>query len=92
MLDLLPPCDLLAGMEMGGIPIATVMSQVSSLPTVFVRKEAKSYGTRKLVEGVQYKDSASLASRTSLPRPERCSTAASPCGKQGLSSARRLRY
>jgi orotate phosphoribosyltransferase len=51
MTALLPDCDLLAGMEMGGIPIATVMSQVTGLPTVFVRKEPKPYGTRKIVEG-----------------------------------------
>ena len=51
MVDLLPECDVLAGMEMGGIPIATVMSQLTGLPTVFVRKLAKSYGTSKIAEG-----------------------------------------
>lgn len=51
MVALLPDCDVLAGMEMGGIPIATVMSQLTGLPTVFVRKEAKSYGTGKTAEG-----------------------------------------
>ena len=44
-------CDLLAGLEMGGIPIATILSQVTGLPTVFVRKKAKEYGTCKLAEG-----------------------------------------
>ena len=39
-------------MEMGGIPLVTVMSQVTGLPAVFVRKEAKEYGTRKAAEGV----------------------------------------
>ncbi|MFG3554826.1 orotate phosphoribosyltransferase [Micromonospora sp. NPDC047557] len=51
MVALLPECDVLAGMEMGGIPIATVMSQLTGLPTVFVRKQAKEYGTRKAAEG-----------------------------------------
>ncbi|MEU8169439.1 orotate phosphoribosyltransferase [Micromonospora sp. NPDC049004] len=51
MVALLPGCDVLAGMEMGGIPIATVMSQMTGLPTVFVRKQAKEYGTRKAAEG-----------------------------------------
>lgn len=51
MVALLPECDLLAGMEMGGIPIVTVMSQLTGLPAVFVRKEAKGYGTRKAAEG-----------------------------------------
>jgi orotate phosphoribosyltransferase len=52
MVQLLPECDLLAGMEMGGIPVVTVMSQITGLPAVFVRKEAKEYGTRKAVEGL----------------------------------------
>ena len=43
--------DALAGLEMGGIPIATVLSQVTGLPTLFVRKQAKEYGTLKLAEG-----------------------------------------
>ncbi|MEU4440095.1 orotate phosphoribosyltransferase [Micromonospora chalcea] len=51
MVALLPECDVLAGMEMGGIPLATVMSQLTGLPTVFVRKQAKEYGTAKVAEG-----------------------------------------
>ncbi|WP_422738922.1 orotate phosphoribosyltransferase [Micromonospora sp. WMMD729] len=51
MVGLLPECDVLAGMEMGGIPIATVMSQLTGLPTAFVRKQAKEYGTGKAAEG-----------------------------------------
>ena len=51
MVALLPECDVLAGMEMGGIPLATVMSQLTGLPTVFVRKQAKEYGTGKAAEG-----------------------------------------
>ena len=43
--------DALAGLELGGIPIATLLSQITGLPTLFVRKEAKSYGTCKLAEG-----------------------------------------
>ena len=52
MVALLPDeCDVLAGMELGGIPIATVMSQLTGLPTVFVRKAAKEYGTARAAEG-----------------------------------------
>jgi orotate phosphoribosyltransferase len=43
--------DALAGLELGGVPLATMMSQVSGLPTRFVRKEAKTYGTCRLAEG-----------------------------------------
>ena len=44
--------DVLAGLELGGVPLATMLSQLSGLPTCFVRKEAKTYGTCKLAEGV----------------------------------------
>lgn len=43
--------QILAGLEMGGIPVATVLSQVTGIPTAFIRKEAKAYGTRKYAEG-----------------------------------------
>lgn len=43
--------DQLAGLEMGGIPIATAISLHTGIPALFVRKEAKSYGTCKLAEG-----------------------------------------
>jgi orotate phosphoribosyltransferase len=43
--------DLLGGLEMGGIPIVTVLSAQTGLPALFVRKQAKAYGTCKLAEG-----------------------------------------
>ena len=43
--------DYLAALEMGGIPIATAMSMLNKKSMVFVRKEAKQYGTAKLAEG-----------------------------------------
>jgi orotate phosphoribosyltransferase len=52
MAALLPECEVLAGMEMGGIPLVAVMSQITGLPAVFVRKSAKEYGTRKAAEGL----------------------------------------
>lgn len=42
---------ILAGLEMGGIPIVTMLSQITSLPCVFIRKEAKKHGTCKYAEG-----------------------------------------
>ena len=42
---------VLAGLEMGGIPIVTALSQTTGIPAAFVRKEAKKYGTRKRAEG-----------------------------------------
>lgn len=43
--------EILAGLEMGGIPIATALSLQTGIPVVFVRKKAKEYGTCKLAEG-----------------------------------------
>jgi len=43
--------ELLAGLEMGGIPIATLLSSLTGIPALFVRKSAKAYGTEKLAEG-----------------------------------------
>jgi len=43
--------DALAGLELGGVPVATVLSQVTGLPALFVRKRAKDYGTCRLAEG-----------------------------------------
>jgi orotate phosphoribosyltransferase len=43
--------DKLAGLELGGIPLATALSMQTGKPCLYVRKEAKSYGTSNLVEG-----------------------------------------
>ncbi len=49
---LVPPgTDLLAGLELGGVPLATLLSQRTGLPARFVRKKAKEYGTRRIAEG-----------------------------------------
>lgn len=47
--------DALAGLEMGGIPIATALSLQTGISTMFVRKQAKTYGTCKLAEGGEVK-------------------------------------
>ena len=52
MVGLLPDdTELLGGLELGGIPIATMVSSRTGLPALFVRKQAKEYGTAKLAEG-----------------------------------------
>jgi orotate phosphoribosyltransferase len=49
---LVPPgTDVLCGLEMGGIPIATVLSQVTGISAAFIRKAVKTYGTGKFAEG-----------------------------------------
>jgi len=52
LLPLVPAgTELLAGLELGGIPIATALGLRSGIPMVFVRKAAKTYGTQQLAEG-----------------------------------------
>lgn len=49
------PADtqILAGLEMGGIPVATALSLITGLPICFVRKKAKDYGTCQFAEGAE---------------------------------------
>ncbi|HEX6767675.1 MAG TPA: orotate phosphoribosyltransferase [Polyangiaceae bacterium] len=52
----LPPADAVAGVELGGCPLASAVSLVSfqhgkPLPAFYVRKERKDHGSAKLVEG-----------------------------------------
>ena len=54
--DLLQPripggADVLVGMELGGVPIAAVLSHRTGLPLALARKEPKTYGTAKQIEG-----------------------------------------
>jgi orotate phosphoribosyltransferase len=50
--DILPASyDALAGLELGGIPLATSVSLRTGKPCLYVRKAAKPYGTSNLVEG-----------------------------------------
>lgn len=52
MVALLPEdTDLLGGLELGGIPLATMLSNLTDTPALFVRKKAKEYGTKRLAEG-----------------------------------------
>ena len=52
LVPLVPPSvDLLAGLELGGVPIATLLAQQTGHSIRFVRKAAKPYGTAAQVEG-----------------------------------------
>lgn len=55
-LSQLPACDAVAGVELGGCPLASAVALTSFLrgapkDAVYVRKEAKDHGSRRLVEG-----------------------------------------
>ncbi|TWD73077.1 orotate phosphoribosyltransferase [Kribbella amoyensis] len=52
MVPLVPSgTEVLAGLEMGGIPVVTALGRHTGLPCAFVRKAAKPYGTARLAEG-----------------------------------------
>ena len=52
MSELIPEgTEVLAGLEMGGIPVVTAISANTGMPAAFVRKQAEEYGTCKLAEG-----------------------------------------
>lgn len=42
---------LLAGAELGGIPLVTTASMASHLPCIFIRNQKKDYGTAQQLEG-----------------------------------------
>ena len=72
--------EVVAGLELGGVPVATALSLATGLPAAFVRKEAKAYGTAKLVEG------ADVAARQVLVVEDVITT-----GGQAATSASELR-
>lgn len=66
LLDLLErfePCEAVAGVELGGCPLASAVSLTSyfrtstsnrpALPALYVRKKTKDHGTMRLVEGAK---------------------------------------
>lgn len=54
--ELLPKdVEVLAGLELGGVPIATAVSLHTGIVAAFVRKKAKDYGTCKIAEGAELK-------------------------------------
>jgi orotate phosphoribosyltransferase len=52
-----PGCEAVAGVELGGCPLASAVSLVSygrialPFPALYVRKDVKDHGSKKLVEG-----------------------------------------
>jgi uridine monophosphate synthetase len=52
-LELLNPLSFqrIAGIPYAGLPIATAVSLAGNLPMIYARKEAKDYGTKRVIEG-----------------------------------------
>ncbi|SDF65147.1 orotidine-5'-phosphate decarboxylase [Epilithonimonas hungarica] len=57
LLEMLPldNFDIICGVPYAALPMATAMSLQSYIPLIIKRKEAKSYGTKKLIEGIYEK-------------------------------------
>ncbi len=53
ILDLIAPLTFqrIAGIPYAGLPIATAVSLAGNLPMIYARKEAKDYGTKRVIEG-----------------------------------------
>ncbi len=47
--------DLIAGMELGAVPLVVALSLETEIPYVIVRKEKKEHGTTKQIEGEEVK-------------------------------------
>jgi len=47
-----PPPDRIAGVELGGVPLAAALSLETGIPYLIVRRQAKEYGTSRQIEGV----------------------------------------
>ena len=47
--------DLIAGMELGAVPLVTALSLQTNIPFVIIRKEKREHGTSKRIEGLDVK-------------------------------------
>jgi orotate phosphoribosyltransferase len=48
--------DLIAGMELGAVPLVVALSMQTDIPYVIIRKECREHGTGKQIEGPSVKD------------------------------------
>lgn len=48
--------DIIAGMELGAVPLAVALSLETNIPYIIIRKEKRQHGTGKQIEGVDVKN------------------------------------
>ena len=51
MVDYTEAYDIIAGMELGAVPLAVALSLETGLPYVIIRKQKREHGTSKQIEG-----------------------------------------
>lgn len=54
------PREVIVGLELGGVPLATALSLHARIPVSFARKQAKDYGLKKIIEGASVQGKCAL--------------------------------
>ena len=52
--------DLIAGMELGAVPLIVALSLETTLPYIIIRKQKRDHGTGKQIEGIAVKDKKTI--------------------------------
>ncbi len=76
--------QLLAGPELGAVPLVAVISLELNKPYVIVRKQSKEYGTSKRIEGVYSKGQSVVLIEDVLTTGGAVISAAEACRDEGL--------
>jgi orotate phosphoribosyltransferase len=79
-----PPPDRIAGVELGGVPLAAALSLETGIPYLIVRREAKEYGTAREVEGLMAPGERVVLVEDVLTTASQAISAAQRLGKLGL--------
>ena len=83
-----PPPDRLAGVELGGVPLAAALALETNIPYLVVRRAAKEYGTAREVEGVMAEGERVVLVEDVLTTASQAISAAQRLTKAGLKVAR----
>ncbi|MFB3882615.1 MAG: orotate phosphoribosyltransferase [Armatimonadota bacterium] len=86
MADLLPfpGPHRIAGVELGGVPLATALSLETGIPLLVVRRQAKEYGTARAIEGIWEKGERVVLIEDVLTTAGQAITAAQRLVEHGL--------
>ena len=79
-----PETDLLAGPELGAIPLVTAVGLKTGINFLLVRKKAKDYGTKNVVEGLYEKGQKIVLIEDVLTTGGQAVTVADSLGELGL--------
>ena len=90
MAELLPSPrpDRIAGVELGGVPLATALSLETDIPSLIVRRQAKEYGTAREIEGIWQAGETVVLVEDVLTTAGQAVTAARKLAEAGLRVAR----